>query len=53
MEVLKLLTWILKKMEGDFKKYEVYAFDMTNLTKDLIVYAMTNDNPCVYKQRTR
>jgi hypothetical protein len=43
----------IEKMEGGFKKYEVYAFDMTNLTKDLIVYAMTNNNPCVYKQRTR
>ena len=23
---------------------------MNNLTKDLIVYAMTNDNPCVYSR---
>ena len=43
----------IEKMEGSFKKYEVYAFDMNCLTKDLIVYAMINDNPCVYKQRTR
>ena len=53
MEALKLLTWILKKWKAVFKKYEVYAFDLTSLNKDLIVYAMTNDNPCVYKQRTR
>ncbi len=49
----KIADMDIEKMEGSFKKYEVYAFDMTNLTKDLIVYAMTNNNPCVYKQRTR
>ena len=49
----KMADMDIEKMEGGFKKYEVYAFDMNNLTKDLIVYAMTNDNPCVYKQRTR
>ena len=49
----KIADMDIEKMEGGFKKYEVYAFDMTNLTKDLIFYAMTNDNPCVYKQRTR
>lgn len=49
----KIADMDIEKMEGGFKKYEVYAFDMTNLTKDLIFYAMTNNNPCVYKQRTR
>ena len=43
----------IEKMEGGFKKYEVYAFDVTQVTKSLIEYAMSNENPCVYKQRTR
>ena len=49
----KMADMDIEKIEGDFKKYEVYAFDMNCLNKDLIFYAMTNDNPCVYKQRTR
>ena len=49
----KITDMLIEKMEDGFNKYEVYAFDMTSLTKDLIVYAMTNNNPCVYKQRTR
>lgn len=49
----KIADMDIEKMEGGFKKYEIYAFDMTNLTKDLISYAMLNNNPCVYKQRTR
>ena len=49
----KMADMDIEKIEGSFKKYEVYAFDMNCLTKDIIVYAMTNDNPCVYKQRTR
>lgn len=43
----------IEKMEGGFKKYEVYAFDMGQLTKSFIEYALTNNVPCVYKQRFR
>ena len=43
----------IEKMEGGFKKYEVYAFDLNQVTKSLIEYALLNEQPCVYKQRTR
>lgn len=49
----KLADTYIEKMEGGFKKYEVYAFDTLEITKSLIEYALLNENPCVYKQRTR
>ena len=49
----KMADMDIEKIEGGFKNYEVYAFDVTQATRSLIEYALLNENPCVYKQRTR
>ena len=49
----KIADMFIEKMEGGFKKYTVYAFDLDFINKDIIKYAMLNDNPCVYRHRTR